>query len=198
MTKSIFAYGSFAEGMPHYSRLAKYVLKTTPAYVFGTLARFPHGLPILYPEGTQKICGQVCELKDFDSALAMVDHIMGFSMVEPNKSSILRSVHAVSTVDSDVPQMIETYLVNPQKLPQGTQWIPDGDWQASWQKNPPLFSRLTEGQKTYIQKLGSCSGRDIVPINLTLYRELISLQLVVDKGRRLALTSLGQDVFRQL
>lgn len=61
-----------------------------------------------------------------------------------------------------------------------------------------MREQLTEKQRQYIVKLGNSSGRDILPINLDLYRELIKLELVKDKGRRLALTTLGQDVFRSL
>lgn len=61
-----------------------------------------------------------------------------------------------------------------------------------------LSEQLTEKQRSYVVKLGKCSGRDIVPIDLNLYRELLKLELVVDKGRRLALTPLGQNVFKSL
>ncbi len=57
---------------------------------------------------------------------------------------------------------------------------------------------LTEKQRLYIQKLGTTTGRKIVPIDLTLYRELMKLNLIEDKGRRVALTKLGTEVFRQL
>lgn len=53
---------------------------------------------------------------------------------------------------------------------------------------------LSPAQKAYVLKLGECKGREIVPINLDLYRQLIKLELVVDKGRRLALSSLGKQV----
>ena len=49
-----------------------------------------------------------------------------------------------------------------------------------------------------ILKLGASSGRDIVPINLDIYRDLLNKGLIVDKGRRLALTNLGFDVYKYL
>ena len=65
--------------------------------------------------------------------------------------------------------------------------------------DPPVTTQLTEKQITYILKLGAVKGRDIVPINdLTLYRELMKLELIVDKGRRLALSSLGKEVYNHL
>jgi hypothetical protein len=65
-----------------------------------------------------------------------------------------------------------------------------------------IYSRLTAKQKAYIQRLGLSTGRskgrEIVPIDLGLYRELMHLEIVVDKGRRLALTELGQELCRML
>ena len=76
--------------------------------------------------------------------------------------------------------------------------IENGDWRQSLKENPVLPDSLTEKQVCYIRKLGASSGRDIVPIDLQLYRELMKLDLIVDKGRRLALTKLGKDVYRFL
>ena len=63
---------------------------------------------------------------------------------------------------------------------------------------PPLSNKLSDSQKRYILKLGASSGRDIVPINLDIYRDLLNKGLIVDKGRRLALTNLGFDVYKYL
>lgn len=70
--------------------------------------------------------------------------------------------------------------------------------QSSLINSHPVAMTLTENQKRYILKLGASSGRDIVPIKLELYRELMNKGLVVDKGRRLALTALGKEVYRYL
>ena len=91
------------------------------------------------------------------------------------------------------------YYVNPKKMPKDSVIIEGGDWFKSMQAEPPMTFSLTEKQILYIKKLGAASGRDIVPINdLTLYRELMKLELIVDKGRRLALSKLGQDVYRHI
>ena len=76
--------------------------------------------------------------------------------------------------------------------------VMDGDLKKSLTDKPALTEHLTEKQRNYLLKLGKSSGRDILPIDLNMYRDLIKLELVVDKGRRLALTSLGQDVFKFL
>jgi hypothetical protein len=66
-------------------------------------------------------------------------------------------------------------------------------------REEPVFTeKLSEKQKSYVQRLGAISGREIVPIDLGLYRELMNLELIVDKGRRLALSKLGQEVYRYL
>ncbi len=57
---------------------------------------------------------------------------------------------------------------------------------------------LSLRQANYVKKLGQISGRDILPIDLDLYRELMKLGLIIDKGRRLALTDLGKKVAAQL
>jgi len=65
-------------------------------------------------------------------------------------------------------------------------------------QKPNFLDQLTAKQVNYIKKLGSSSGRDIVPIDMELYRELMKMELIVDKGRRLALTKLGKEVFSYL
>ena len=60
------------------------------------------------------------------------------------------------------------------------------------------YEVLTDGQRQYILRLGATSGREIVPIDMKLYRELLNLEMIVDKGRRLALSKLGHEVFRYL
>ena len=75
----------------------------------------------------------------------------------------------------------------------------DGDWQRSLHENPPLPSRLNEKQKHYLGKLSAITGREILPIHdLTMYRELMKLELIVDKGRRIALSKFGHEVCRYL
>ncbi|MNY36180.1 hypothetical protein D3C86_1706530 [compost metagenome] len=76
--------------------------------------------------------------------------------------------------------------------------IAGGDWRKSIEEQPVLTAKLTERQVTYIQRLGKTTGREIIPIDLPLYRELMNLELIVDKGRRLALSKLGQEVYRHL
>ena len=93
----------------------------------------------------------------------------------------------------------QIYFFNPKKLSAKAVRIAGGIWQDSLAENPPLTEQLTEKQKSYVLKLGSIRGREILPINdLPLYRELMKLELIVDKGRRLALSSLGKEVYNNL
>ena len=64
--------------------------------------------------------------------------------------------------------------------------------------NNHIINKLTAKHVNYIKKLGTSSGRDVIPIDLDLYRELLKMELIIDKGRRLALSKLGQEVFRYL
>ncbi len=57
-----------------------------------------------------------------------------------------------------------------------------------------LVHELTSRQAGYVKRLSQILGREIVPIDLDLYRELLKLGLIIDKGRRLALTKLGKEV----
>ena len=56
---------------------------------------------------------------------------------------------------------------------------------------------ITSEEKAYISKVGSATGRDIIPYS-SLTRDLEKRGIVVDKGRRPALTSLGKEVLQFL
>ena len=60
-------------------------------------------------------------------------------------------------------------------------------------EKPPVTAHLQPRHVDYIKTLAGTRGRDIVPIKMDLYRELLNFELIVDKGRRLALTPLGKE-----
>jgi hypothetical protein len=67
------------------------------------------------------------------------------------------------------------------------------------QKIGSIAQQLTDKQRSYVLKLGAARARDIVPIqDLNLYRELLKLEMIVDKGRRLALSQFGRQVHQHL
>ena len=152
-------------------------------------------------QGGQRILGSLVRLRSPDVAFAFLDAYHGVAPLQPERSLFARTELSVETQDPSQPngkavQAAAVYQLNPCRLSPGSQPLADGDWRRSLTERPPLFDRLTEKQRAYILKLSSVGSRTIVPIDLKLYRELISLELVADKGRRLALTMLGQEVAR--
>ncbi|MCM2280448.1 MAG: gamma-glutamylcyclotransferase [Bdellovibrionaceae bacterium] len=196
MLDTLFVYGSFSEGMVHYSRLLPYLLDVRPAFVMGSVFRLPVGFPVYLQQGFYDIPGQVVRVTRPEVLLPLLDEFHGISVLTPDHGLFTRVETDVRLADTTERAWI--YALLPHRLPKTAKPIEGGDWTRSLKENPPLPLRLTERQRTYIRKLGQCSGRDIVPIDLALYRELMHLDLVVDKGRRLALTPLGQDVHRFL
>ncbi|HEX4923544.1 MAG TPA: gamma-glutamylcyclotransferase, partial [Bdellovibrionales bacterium] len=144
------------------------------------------------------IRGIFLTLRGSDVLGKILDEFHGYSAMQPEQSLFIKTPVEVQVDGVSNTMLTLTYSMNPAKLPRTAILINDGDWQRSMTERAPLTQNLTPNQKTYIQKLGRSTGRDIVPINLDLYRELMNKGLIVDKGRRLALTALGQEVYRYL
>lgn len=197
MLNTLFVFGSFSDGMVHFNKIASYIAESQKAYVRGSVYRLPCGLPVFLNRGTARVEGRLVTLKNHDVLQVLLDQFHSHHPADPAQGLFLREEIVVELTDSD-PVRSFVYTMNPEKLPANAKLIEDGNWQRSLTERPPLLSVLTERQRAYIQKLGNSSGRDIVPIDLKLYRELLNLEIVVDKGRRLALTSLGQEVYRFL
>lgn len=195
-TNSFFLYGSLAEGMCLYHKIKNFVSSCEEATFTGSLYRSKLGYPLLKKEGNDQIVGNLVQLPGSDMVLSLIDELMGFDLQNLEKSLNHREKVLVTTEMGEKEAYI--YFANPAKFPIQAQYIQGGDWKKSIVETPALPMRLTEKQKTYIHKLGQCSGRDIVPIDLSLYRELMNLELVIDKGRRIALTKLGQEVYRHI
>lgn len=198
MSKSaIFVYGSLMKGMVHHSKVASFVKESHQASTTGVLYRLPSGYPAMV-EGDGTVRGELLELDNFSEIIKLLDEFEGFSQTNPAKSLHMRAEKQVVVDGSSDPIVAYTYLLNEKKLPKDAQRIDSGDGHENFKANPPLEASLSESQKKYIIKLGGSSGRDIVPINLDIYRDLLNRGLIIDKGRRLALTSLGAEVFRYL
>lgn len=197
-TMRFFMIGSWTEGMFHFQKLAPFIVSYEPAMIQATAYRLPIGFPVLTEEKNHLIQGQLIEVSADSTLLALIDTFHG---VKPNDLS--KGLHYRAEVNvtkaSGLTEMASVYFYNPKKLTSKASLIADGQWMEVLQQEQPLPFRLTEKQKTYVLKLGAVKGRDIVPINdLTLYRELMKLELIVDKGRRLALSSLGKEVYNHL
>lgn len=192
----LFVCGSYSSGMVHYKRIEEFVADVSIAHTKGSVYRLEVGFPVFSNDGTEMITGEVITLKNSEVLLKLVDEFFGYSVSNKEKSLFHRIPIDVETMDG--PLSVQTYVINPLKLPKTAKVIANGDWKKDLEVNPPLTITLTERQVTYIKKLGASSGRDIVPINLDLYRELLNKGLILDKGRRLALTKLGQEAYRYL
>ena len=197
-TTRFFVYGSFCEGMVHFSKIQNFMESSVFARAKATAYRLKVGFPVIVKGGGDLVPGQLVELKTSEILLGLLDEFFGFNRQAPEMS--LYSREEIEVFPEGASQSIKAwaYFLNPLKLPVNAAVIPGGDWKKSMEEQPVLTSQLTEKQATYIQKLGRSTGREIVPIDLTLYRELMNLELIVDKGRRLALSKLGQEVFRHL
>jgi len=193
----LFVYGSMCEGMVHFKRISDFVVNKQPARVVGSVFRLEVGYPVIIMDGQDIIEGQQLELNATDTFWRLMDEFHGFSPKAPEKGLHHRLTTQVFIGDKSE-GTVQVYAMNSVRMPKSAVRIEGGDWKKSLQEREPMIGNLTVNQRTYIQKLGRSAGRDIVPINLDLYRELMNKGLIVDKGRRLALTQLGQEVFRYL
>lgn len=168
-----------------------------PATFIGEVYRTKCGFPVLAQGGSSLIQGSLYSHQSLEIQQSLMDEVMGFNPQNPAQSLFHREQIRVQTQSGE---SVSTwcYLLNPCKLTSEFTLIENGEWQYSLSAYPPLTEKLSEKQKSYIKKLGSSSGRDVIPINLALYRELMNLELIVDKGRRLALSKFGQEVFSYL
>lgn len=194
---TLFIYGSFVDGQVHYRKIQPFVESKTPAKALGSVYRLEVGYPVFLANNQALVNGYLVQLAESDSVMPLLDEFHGYNSKNPEKSLFVRTV---LTVQLEGGESVSTfvYAINPNRLPKTAKLISDGDWEKDFKSALPITHSLTENQRRYVSKLGASSGRDIVPINLELYRELMNKGLIVDKGRRLALTSLGKEVFRYL
>ena len=202
---SLFAYGSLTEGFVHYGKISNYVTHAQPASLTGFLYQLEVGYPVLLQEDVKKdlnrspqlVNGTLLDLEGPDLVFKLLDEFHGYNALAVEKSLYFKRELTVET-ESGESVRAQVYCLNPKKLPKGAIYIEDGDWRGALASRPPLTQLLDEKHAAYIKKLGASTGREIVPIDLALYRELMKMDLIVDKGRRLALTKLGKEVFRYL
>lgn len=194
--ETLFVCGSLCQGMVHWEKISNFVVDVKEAEACGSIFRLPVGYPVLSDEGNQKIPGQLLRIEGPELLLRILDEFHGHSPSHPEKSLFFKKTIQV-TLDGNQLEA-RAYCINPAKLPRDAKLLDSGDWLSDLKQQPPLPECLTERQMTYIRRLGASTGRDIVPIDLQLYRELMKLELIVDKGRRLALTKLGKEVYHYL
>jgi gamma-glutamylcyclotransferase (GGCT)/AIG2-like uncharacterized protein YtfP len=200
----LFVYGSLSEGMVHYKKVAEYVQSARPGVIHGHCFRLPVGYPVFlaHCDATSDLklaptAGVLLEMTAPDLLYKLLDEYHGVSVLTPEKSLFFKTNVEVQLNDGETVSAV-TYAMNPAKLPPQAEYLPNGDWHSSLKERPAMPDVLSDKQSTYIRRLGASTGREIVPIDLALYRELMKLELIVDKGRRLALTKLGKEVYRFL
>jgi gamma-glutamylcyclotransferase (GGCT)/AIG2-like uncharacterized protein YtfP len=191
-----FVFGSMSEGFVHFNRIKDFVTNSTDATISGTAYRLRVGFPVVLNIGSDSIAGQVLGLKTSELLIPLLDSFFGYNPQDESKSLHFRRQVYAQTESGAI--ACSTYFLNPEKLPKESILIENGDWRQSLKRAPALTEQLTDRQAQYVLKLGSTKGREIVPIDLSLYRELMNLEIIVDKGRRLALSKLGNEVFRYL
>lgn len=192
----LFVYGSMTEGMVHYSKISNFVQSAENGQIRGRAYRLKVGYPVVTDEAEDLIPGQLLTISEQPLLIALLDEFHGVKPMEPEKGLFFRREAVVQTADGLSKAWV--YLANPRKISIDAQIVKGGDWRETLAHEPALTEKLTERQKQYIQRLGSTKGREIVPIDLSLYRELMNLEMIVDKGRRLALSKLGHEVYRYL
>ncbi len=206
-TMRFFAIGSWAEGMIHFNKLKPFIVSFQNAMIKSSVFKLPIGFPVLVAQknseqesvmSLDEIQGQLIELSCDETLLALMDSMQGVHPQDPDKG-LFKRMRSYVQISSGEMLEAQAYFLNPNKLSAKSVQIAGGDWKSFLKDNPPLPQTLTDRQKTYVLKLGAAKSRDIVPINdLSLYRELMKLELIVDKGRRLALSSLGKEVYNHL
>lgn len=192
-----FVYGSMSEGLVHFNKIRDFVVDKKSGTISGNAYRLNAGFPVVLKEGEDTIPGDLVTLRAPTLLFNLLDEFHGFSQLDPSVSLYFKEETEVKLTDGSLEKAF-VYFLNPIKKPSNATPILGGDWKASLAAEPPLVDKMTERQKTYIVKLGAITGREIVPIDLPLYRELMNLEMIVDKGRRLALSKTGHEVLRYL
>jgi hypothetical protein len=191
MGYNFFLYGAYSEGQLCHGRFKNFIKSSTPALAKASLYQLKCGIPMLLNEGETWLAGQAVELDFAEAHWPIIDAVNGFYASTPEKGFVVRET-IQATTQAGEPLLLQAYCLNPLKKNQAQAQTIESAIETLGEES--LIQRLTERQKTYIFKLSRAKGREIVPIDMALYRELISLELIVDKGRRLALTNLGQEI----
>ena len=190
-----FVCGAMTQGLPHFQKIEPQVLRIQPAQIQAAAYRLKVGFPVLIEGGTDMVKGEFITLNG-DNALELMDQLNGFLPENLEKSLAWRKVAIIQTESGFTDAWV--YFINPKYLPKDATMIDRGDWRSSLFRDPALTDSLSDRQKQYIRKLGQIQGRESVDIDMELYRQLMKLEIIVDKGRRLALSKLGHEVYRFL
>jgi len=193
----LFVIGSFGAGMVHRAKIQNYISCSMSARAQAKCYMLPVGYPVLVEaEGQDLVTGELVTLNAPRLFFHLLDEFQGVSANFPEKGLHLKRQLTVQTDQG--PTVVTCYFMNPTKLPREAILVPDGDWQSAMAKGAPRTVDLTQKHIEYLRKLGQIKGRGAMPYDLNLSRELMKMDMIVDKGRRLALSKLGKDVIRYL
>jgi gamma-glutamylcyclotransferase (GGCT)/AIG2-like uncharacterized protein YtfP len=154
----------------------------------------PTGIPVFVPSLENSVSGEVIEFTDSSEASETLDRIHSVFPDRPERSYYVKS--AMSAVVGGGAETAFVYHLPISKVPKSAERIQNGDWQKYLAEHTPLPSRLNSEERRWLRHMGDTSHRTAVKLPLAVYRQLVSLSLIVDNGRRLALTPLGREVYR--
>lgn len=198
VVENLFIYGPWCKGGVQHRLIEPYVESLEEGYILGRCLRLDIGYPVFVNEGGDPIPGQIVTLRGPDLLWRLLEEFHGVHPTQPEMSLFQRVTREAHMLYSGETRQAEVFAVNPAKINPAWSQVPKGEWRDVLRESPALPEVMTERQKSYVKRLGRSTGREIIPIDLDLYRELMKLQLIVDKGRRLALSPLGREVLRYL
>lgn len=194
---TLFIYGSLCPGMVHHKLIADSVEQIHSAVITASAYRLEVGFPVVVNGGENQVPGYYVQLKENSILWNVLDQFHAFDEAKTEKSLYWRHEVELTIADTQSKITSQVYTFNPQKLPKTASLIADGNWQQNFSDFAPLTSTLTEDEKKYILRIGRATGREIVPYS-NLTREMEKRGYLVDKGRRPALTNIGQEIFRYI
>lgn len=195
-TRSFFLYGSWFPGFVHHKWLEQFVDDARAAYIQGTVYRSNVGYPMLVNEGSDRIPGVLAQITGPAALFLIMDEFHGVSAMKPD-SSVFQRFETNVMVDNETCRA-QAYAMPKNKISPRWPRIVGGDWIQNLKSQPDLISTLSDAQKIYLSRLGASKAKESVPSDLTVYRELLKLELIVDRGRRVGLSKLGQEVVKYL
>ena len=194
MKYSFFTYGAFLKGQSHYSKFSKLVVGEKKAFVKANAYRLHCGYPILeISSAGELIEGTLVELEAPQSFWPILDELLGVTQLEAEKC-FLNRCSILTRIDSFTSIEAQTYCINPKKITKAYKKINRYQWSHRINKGLKTLKKLNDQHRQYLSRLSELKGRNTVPIELDLYRELLSMDIIVDRGRRLALTPLGKEI----
>lgn len=195
-TRSFFLYGSWFPGFVHHKWLEQFIDDAQAAYIKGSVYRSNVGYPILINEGTDRIPGVLAQITGPSALFLLMDEFHGISAMNP-EASVFQRFEAQVFIGDEVTQA-QAYAMPKMRVSPRWPRIVGGDWVNQLKNQPDLVSTLSDSQKIYLSRLGASKGKEGVPSDLTVYRELLKLDLIVDRGRRVGLSKLGKEVVKYL